>query len=188
MPTGFPPDSIFQAFYCNVLRNINIKKEKVKTLFCEQITGNTNRLTDTAVTHKAVLSHFKGTWQRIFDNKTCLSCIARAPENNTLDCGHSFCDPCVVMHGLTTLEEPWSFVMNPCPLCRTANKRKFSLRPYTAGIRCLVLNGALGDIFAAKCLQELQVRLKLKMKIQECFDIAFGTGSGLPYSLICYWS
>ena len=136
---------------------------------------------DTAVTHKAVLSRFKEDWQRIFDNRTCLSCIARSPEANSLDCGHSFCDPCVIIHGLTTLEEPLNFLVNPCPLCCTANKKRFLLKPYTAGIRCLVLNGVLGDVFAAKCLQELQERLKLKMQIQDYFDVAFGTGSGLPY-------
>ena len=158
-------------------------KERVRTLFCQQVARNTNRLIDTATTHKAVLSRFKEDLKRTFDNRTCLSCIARAPENNTLDCGHSLCDPCVVIHGLTTLEEPWNFHVNPCPLCSTANKTRFLQKPYTAGIRCIVLNGALGDVFAAKCLQELQNRLKLKMQIQDYFDIAFGTGSGLPHFL-----
>ena len=155
-------------------------KENIRTLFCQQVTRNSNGLISTATTHKSVLSQFKEDWQRIFDNRTCLSCVARAPEDNTLDCGHSFCNPCVVIHGLTTLEEPWNFFVNPCPLCSTANKTRFLLKPDTAGVRCLVLNGALGDVFATKCLQELQERLKLKMQIQDYFDIAFGTGSGLP--------
>jgi hypothetical protein len=159
-------------------------KEKIRTIFCHQVTRNTNGLVDTAVTHKAVLSRFKDDLQRIFDNRTCLSCIARAPENNTLDCGHSFCEPCVVIHGFTTLEEPWNFLVNPCPLCSTANKTRFLLKPYTAGVRCIVLNGAHGDVFAAKCLKELQDRLKLNIQIQEYFDIALGTGSGLPYFLV----
>jgi hypothetical protein len=157
-------------------------KEKIKTRFCQQVKGNTDTLIDTAVTHKAVLSRFKDEWRGIFDNRTCLTCIARAPENHTLDCRHSLCTPCVVTFGLATLEEPWNFLVNPCPLCSTANKTRFLLKPYTAGIRCIVLNGSLGDVFAAKCLQELQERLELRMPIEECFDIAFGTGSGATYS------
>jgi hypothetical protein len=77
-------------------------------------------------------------------------------------------------------EEPWNFILDTCPLCGSSNKIKFLLKPYTAGIRALGINGLPGDAFAANFLRELEARLPLrKMKIREHFDMALGTGSGL---------
>lgn len=78
------------------------------------------------------------------------------------------------------MEEPWDFILDACPLCKTSNKVKFLLKPYTAGIRALSINGDPGDVFAANFLKELEAKLQLpKMHIREHFDIALGTGSGL---------
>ena len=145
--------------------------------------GNASELIDAAITHKVVLSRFTKYLQSIFSNKTCLSCIARPREDNTLDCGHSLCDPCIIIHGRTVLEEPWNFILDNCPLCKTLNKAKFLLKPYTAGIRALGISGQPRDTFAANILKELEARLPLpKMNIQEYFDITVGTGSGLSCS------
>jgi hypothetical protein len=154
--------------------------EKIKDLFCQQVLGNASELLDTAIAHKAVLSRFTEYRQKVFNNKTCLSCIARPPENNTLDCGHSLCDPCIVIHGRTVLEEPWNFILDTCPLCGTANEANFLLKPYTAGVRALAISGHPGDVFATNFLREIESRLQLpKMNIRENFDIALGTGSGM---------
>jgi hypothetical protein len=136
------------------------------------------------MTYKAVLLWFKDDLQRIFDNRTCLLCITRAPENNTLDCGHLFCKPYVVIHGFTTLKKPWNFLVNLCLLYNTANKTRFLLKPYIAKVKYIVLNGAHKDVFAAKCLKELQNKLKLNIQIQKYFDIVLRTGSGLSYFLV----
>ena len=154
--------------------------EKIRDLFGQQVLGNVGELIDTAITHKAVLSRFTGYWQDIFNNKTCLSCIARPPEDNILDCGHALCDSCTVIHGHAALEEPWNFILDTCPLCGTSNEVNFLLKPYTAGIRALGISGYPGDVFAANFLKELETRLQLpKMHIRDHFDITLGTGSGL---------
>ena len=137
---------------------------------------NIDKFIDMATTHKVVLSQFPQ-WKSTYSNTTCLSCIARGPDN-TLSCRHSLCDPCVVIHGQTTLEEPWNFILETCPLCNIPNKVNFVLKPYTAGTRCLSIDGgSLQDIMS---LKELENELKLPMPIREHFDI--GTGSGLGLS------
>jgi hypothetical protein len=70
-------------------------------------------------------------------------------------------------------------------LCKTLNKVKFLLKPYTARIRALSINGDPSDVFAANFLKELEANLQLlKMHIQEHFDIDFGTGLGPSSSKI----
>jgi hypothetical protein len=163
-----------------VLDNIPLDKAVVEDLFCKQAIRNVTESVDAAITHRSVLSRFAKYLQTIFNNTTCLSCAARPPEDNRLDCGHSLCDSCIVIHGQTVLGEPWNFALDQCPLCEAPNKINVSLKPYNAGIRALGISGRPGDAFAVNFLKELEARLQLpKLPIRELFDIAFGTGSGL---------
>jgi hypothetical protein len=123
-----------------------------------------------------VLSKFPQ-WESTYSNTTCFSCIARGPDN-TLSCRHTLCDPCIIVHGRTTLEEPWNFILETCPFCNFPNKVNFILKPYTAGTKCLSIDGgSLQDIMSLKVLEN---ELKLPMPIRDHFDI--GTGSGLGLS------
>jgi hypothetical protein len=115
-------------------------------------------------------------WKSTYSNTTCLSCIARGPDN-TLSCRHALCDTCVIIHGRTTLEEPWNFILEICPLCNIPNKVNFVLKPYTAGTRCLSIDG--GTIQDIMSLQALEKELKLPMPIREHFDIGTESDLGL---------
>jgi hypothetical protein len=133
---------------------------------------------DGATSHRAVLSQLARYLQTEFSNKVCLSCIGRPSENNILDCGHSLCDSCVVIHGRTASEEE-SVTLDSCPLCRAPNTAHFVRKPSNAGVRVLSIAGHPGDMFALSFLKKLETELKLPgMHIGDNFDIAVGTGSG----------
>lgn len=117
--------------------------------------------------------------QAEFNNKVCLSCVGRPAEDNTLDCGHSLCDSCIVIHGRASPEE-WTVVLDSCPMCGVPNKACFFRKPFTAGVRIISISGYPGDVFALHVLKEIEARLQLPgMHIGDYFDIAAGTGSGL---------
>jgi hypothetical protein len=150
-------------------------QEKIESIFCQQVLTNIDKSIDTATAHKAVLSRFPQ-WKSTYSNTTCLLCIARGPDN-TLSCHHSLCDPCIIIYSRTTLEEPWNFILETCPLCNNSNKVNFILKPYTAGTRCLSIDGGSSqDIMK---LETLENQLKLPMPIKEHFDIGVGSGLGL---------
>ncbi|KAI9763378.1 MAG: hypothetical protein M1840_000570 [Geoglossum simile] len=66
--------------------------------------------------------------------------------------------------------------MDTCPLCGIPNKVNFILKPYTAGPRCLSIDGGnLQDILSLKILES---ELKLPMPLREYFDIGIGSGLG----------
>jgi hypothetical protein len=66
--------------------------------------------------------------------------------------------------------------MGLCPLCGSSNEAAFNLKPYTAGIRCLSIEGGgPQDILVLKTLETL---LKLPTPISDYFDIALGSGPG----------
>ena len=185
--TDFEPLQVFYKLYDKVFKDIqtdqylhNLElftqiRGEVENIFCQQVSMNIDKFIDMATAHKVVLSQFPQ-WKSTYSNTTCLSCIARGPDN-TLSCRHSLCDTCVVIHGRTTLEEPWNFILETCPLCNIPNKVNFVLKPYTAGTRCLSIDGgSLQDIMS---LKELENELKLPMPIREHFDIGTGSGLGL---------
>ena len=117
----------------------------------------------------------------MFSNTTCLSCLARSPQNS-FNCGHSFCDSCVMIHGSTPITEPWCYTMGVCPLCGSSNDATFNFKPYTAGVRCLSAEGGgRQDILV---LKKLEMLLKLSTPISDFFDMALGSGSGEQFQSI----
>ena len=150
-------------------------------MYCRQISENVRDSIDSAAAHRAVLAQFSSHWKSIYNYKSCFACTVRGAEN-TLSCRHSLCDPCVMIHRRTTpLDDPWKFTLDKCPLCQGPNTIKFTIKPYTAGIRGLSIDGASGDDIA-HFLTALQDKLRLTFStLQEYFDIVVGAGSGLPY-------
>jgi len=152
-------------------------RTKIERSFCEQSTKLQKKLEDSAVAHRRTLRSFKPLFKDIYSTKVCLSCLARRPwQQNTLSCRHSFCPTCVSIHGQADLNDPWSFNLDTCPLCDKPNKISLHLRPATAGLRGLILDGNSNkDI---ELLQDVEERLQLPISITEHFDIINGRGSG----------
>jgi hypothetical protein len=134
---------------------------------------------ETALTHRQILSQFSEKWLNWYSYQHCFSCFARGPEN-TLSCRHSLCDTCTIIHGDTEVNDPWKFILPTCPLCSLPNLIEFRLKPYTAGVRCLSLDGGGSQGIISCCfLKHLHTILALPVPIQEHFDIAVGTSSGV---------
>jgi hypothetical protein len=180
---------VFQAFYFSAFKDVQAVlfpygglfvqlQRKIKTIFIHQVLTNTENSICSSRAHQAMLSRFTE-WKGIYSNTTCLSCIARAPEN-TLSCRHSLCDPCTIIYGQEGYNEPWKFILKKCPLCSTPNSAIFTLKPYIARTRCLVFEGGTAqDIVSLKIIEK---ELKLPMPIREHFDIRNGSGLGLLIS------
>jgi len=129
--------------------------------------------------HRITLLKYKELWKEIRSTKTCFSCFARSPEH-TLECEHALCSSCVTEYSKSTDIEPWTFNIEFCPLCETPNDKIFSQKPSTAGIRAIILEGGgIRGIVPLSFLEELERTIDLPMDIQEHFDIAFGSSSGI---------
>jgi hypothetical protein len=66
--------------------------------------------------------------------------------------------------------------LDNCPLCIGENKVIIRLKPYTAGVRCLVFDGYNANDFPT--LKAIKNRL-LKISVDEHFDVVNRSGLGL---------
>lgn len=75
--------------------------------------------------------------------------------------------------------DPYLYQLSRCPLCSQASETSVRVKPATAGLRVLSIDG--GGIRAAIPIQflcALEKAIGLDMPIQEHFDLAYGTSSG----------
>ena len=151
----------------------------VEVAFCELVFQVINHGSESVTVHQKVLARFQDIWQQQYDNISCLSCLARAPED-TLDCHHSICTQCTRSHGTSTQLEPWVFYVKSCPLCGKPNHAPFPHKPDTAGVRAIIAEGGgIKGVIPLTFLHELQNAVGLSsVDIQEHFDIACGSSSG----------
>lgn len=180
----FDAGQVFQTHYSKIFSEVRLSNyskdqevfdgilSKIKGMFCQQNALKVRRSVTAATAHKTALAQFETTWQRVYSNVFCLSCLGREAQN-TLSCGHSFCEPCTMIHGSTPPTECWTFSPSRCPLCKEPNGVAFRMKPYTAGVRCLCVDGGTPqDILVLKALES---ELKLPAPVTEYFDIAVGS-------------
>ena len=118
-------------------------------------------------------------WTRIFSNNTCFYCLRRKPEH-VLTCGHSICETCIDIFGHAEPTVEYSYHIVACLLCGLGTLR-VTLKPSTAGIRLLSIDGGgVRGVIPLEYLVLLQNELGSACKVQELFDLAFGTSSGEP--------
>lgn len=132
-------------------------------------------------------------------NGGCYSCFCRHSEH-TFACGHSLCKACFVALGEALNSKKrtgacnWLIYFSSCPFCGLKIDHRLTIKPRTAGIRILVING---NLTAGSILSTLQLLVRLQQKLgdlallHELFDIAIGTDSGVPAIIGLYengWS
>lgn len=128
--------------------------------------------------HEHTLRRFDQTWQVVFCDVSCLICLSRVPQYK-LPCGHSICEPCVLIFGHSCLADPWLTTFELCPLCQ--NKAEFSVRvrPPTAGNSVLCIDGGgIRGIVPLMTLVSIQGHLDLPIPVQELFSFCYGTSVG----------
>jgi len=111
-------------------------------------------------------------------HQVCLACMHAVPEHK-LPCGHLICERCFTYLGSCSHADPHLYKLNCCPFCFQSFEANMRVRPATAGLRVLSIDG--GGIRAAIPIQflcALENAVGLDMPIQEFFDLAYGTSSG----------
>ncbi len=153
----------------------------VKEGFCLRLGTIEPEMGDAANMHLRLLSSLKTKWAHVQSNRTCLTCLSKTPENS-LPCGHSLCDLCVRVFGIEKQAEPWTFIFNQCPLCRKTVRATFKLKPPTAGVRILSVDGGgVRGVVALQWLLELENKLDLSRSPADYFDFVLGTSSGMCF-------
>lgn len=180
----FDAGEVFETHYATILSEVGLSVyskdpelfdgvlSKIKAMFCQQNSLKARHSVTAAKAHMSTLAQFKTTWQMVYSNVFCLSCFGREAQN-TLTCGHSLCESCTMIHDKTPLPESWTRSPSACPLCLEPNRISFRIKPYTAGVRCLCIDGGTSqDMLVLKALEN---EMKLSAPITEYFDIAVGS-------------
>ncbi|KAJ5047776.1 hypothetical protein J3E72DRAFT_204316 [Bipolaris maydis] len=110
--------------------------------------------------------------------KVCLACMQADPQHK-LTCGHVVCEKCFIDMGNSPATDPYLYTLNCCPFCSQISEVTVRVKPATAGLRVLSIDG--GGIRAAIPIQflcALENAIGLDIPIQEHFDLAYGTSSG----------
>jgi hypothetical protein len=120
-------------------------------------------------------------------HKSCLSCLARAPEHR-FSCEHILCEDCCVELGRSSAADPRVYGFSKCPLCAELCDLRIRVRPATAGLRVLAIDGGgIRAVIPIQFLRALQQAVACligsTMPIQELFDLSFGTSSGRQSTL-----
>ncbi|KAI1181803.1 hypothetical protein F5B17DRAFT_240233 [Nemania serpens] len=110
-------------------------------------------------------------------SQTCIFCMVRPPIH-TLECKHRLCSSCVVICGREA--DPWAFRVLRCPLCQVLNEVVFYIRPPTAGLRVLSLDGSR-PANTWDFLKSLRGRIHLvTIAFRDYFDVVVASDSDSP--------
>ena len=115
-------------------------------------------------------------WEKIVLNCWCLLCLADEPQH-VFSCTHAVCDTCVKLFGRPLAEQEYCYSFTACPLCGTPSTLRVILRPPTAGIRIMSIDGGgVRGTVPLKFLKLLQAAIGRAGRIQDYFDIGFCQG------------
>ena len=109
----------------------------------------------------------------------CVSCLTGPPQH-VLICGHTLCDLCVHRFGSAVTGEESRYLLDTCAVCEAHAKLTVYLKPATAGLRMLNIDGGgVRGVVPLEFLTRLQNELGPRARVQDFFDIAFGTSAGM---------
>ena len=186
---GFDPEHIFAGLYeskcLDALSTLHeqrstarrqgrlIKDKLVDHFVTMQVSSKT-----AAAIHQINIANMGCIWMQFRSNDTCLCCIQASPENH-FTCGHSICDVCVRIFGRPVLEAEYVYMLDKCVFC-SYGTLQVALKPPTAGARILSVDGGgIRGVVPLEFLASLQETIGPDCPIQDLFDLAFGTSSGM---------
>lgn len=137
--------------------------------------------TTAVAAHRQVLASLGTSLADKHSDDTCFCCISRRPQFGLL-CGHSVCENCVRVFGHNSETDPWVFRLESCFICSEYAGVSIRVKPSTAGIRILSIDGGgTRGIAPLEFIQTLQDRIALPNYPVQCnFDVVYGTSSGTP--------
>lgn len=117
-------------------------------------------------------------WGNIKSGQCCLFCLFNRPEH-VLECRHSICDSCVQRLGERQYDQEHAYIMPSCVLCGTRSSLQIRLKPPTAGVRILSLDGGgIRGVILLEIINLLESSMGGGSRIQDFFDVALGTSVG----------
>ncbi|KAL0929611.1 uncharacterized protein CTRU02_215510 [Colletotrichum truncatum] len=194
----FDPRDVFQSLYRDACYNIcgavvlahegsteMVLPSQFVKLIETEMTRRFRRLKvgeSAASVHRHLLAQFGDEWARFQSEKTCYHCLSRRPQVFP-PCGHGWCRNCVSVFGTPSPDNEWAVEIDGCLLCRKEWRMLFQLKPDTATVRVLCLDGGgTRGKYPLKLLKQLQDRINLpNFPVQQHFDIVYGTSSGKSY-------
>ena len=130
--------------------------------------------------HQAQIEKLKPYWMTLKSSVDCYYCLNFSAEHH-FACKHAVCDRCVQLCGIESMTRPYSFSIDKCPFCQESILHTARIKPPTAGVSLLSLDGGgVGGIIPLQFLLTIQERLGALVYVQDLFDQAFGTSSGIP--------
>ena len=122
-------------------------------------------------------------WQAQDLHRTCFLCLTETPQH-VFACGHQICDSCVLRMGRSLHDAEYHFQVR-CILCQNVPSIDVYLKPPTAGVRVISLDGGgVSGRVELEILDRLQQRLGGDCDIRVCFDLAVGTSAGEQPALL----
>ncbi|KAK0631606.1 hypothetical protein B0T14DRAFT_443704 [Immersiella caudata] len=179
----FRPESTFDHFYGQILRRVSKRigrqtfHDAVRQKFSQL--ASERRYVSSTISHFNALGRFRDIWAGYYCDKSCLACLAQAPSMK-LDCGHQLCETCALNCGSFSEPDLWRICISHCPLCNDANQLILSIRPPTAGVRVLKLEGLVDSkAILARFLRDFQTFLGLSaFPLRDQFDLIIGSNIG----------
>ena len=190
---GFDALTLFRSLYLPMYRSAfsrgkrALQPEAAEDL-CRQVEERFRCLRDEMLrdniialeVHLTNLRSVRKDWSQLKSNQACLFCLARSPEH-VLSCGHALCETCVRRNAREASQTSGlynSYELQECPLCGKREILLVRLKPPTAGVRMLSVDGGgIRGIVPLESLSLLQ-QLMPDCPVQELFDLASGTSIG----------
>lgn len=188
----FKADEIFSRIYSEgilytlsrVLDNhteATITCDAIRKRFCDMYDAMCFTSTEAHIRHTQNITMNAPSWPLLRSSKTCLCCIRDAPEH-TLSCDHAICENCVHRYGVDNSLQHGNIgevTLDICPLCSKSTGDVFRLKPPTAGVRVLSIDGGgIKGIIPLELLGLMQEKLGPNCRIQNLFDLCIGTSAG----------
>lgn len=182
---GLVYDQIYQAPWLKAINasgktanKIKYRSRPLKELFVSKFNFMVEHYIPAATIHFRSLRDAGPVWKGLRSNRTCFSCIRRMPET-VLSCGHAFCDICIRLFGIPVAGFEYRYKLKRCTLCGLGSVEKM-FRPPTAGARILSVDGGgVRGVVPLEFLGMLQHAIGAACPIQDLFDLALGTSSGM---------
>ena len=175
---------VFSTLYKNAYLGIE-KRERLPSAhlvahYMDQLYARLRKGRESVVElHRLTMSKHKTSWKSVRGiTETCFVCLRRKPEYH-LDCSHIVCLGCVKDFGVQEAKDGLHFRARNCFLCLYPCDLVVYVRPPTAGIGLLCLEGGgVRGIQQTCLLQRLEERIGLPIPVQEHFQLAAGVSAG----------
>lgn len=153
----------------------------IHQLFCEGYEAVIGEAVPAYLYHTRVFRSLRSNWSEMQSTTVCLCCFKSAPEH-VLGCGHGYCECCLRIHGIDESSIHGVrdvFRLDVCVVCGKTMTFSARLKPPTAGIRLLSIDGGgIKGIVPLELLASLQTLLGPSCPIQDLFDLCMGTSAG----------